>query len=60
MFEYTKSKNCPVSIEFIKEEFRDHPTMQRLNVFVNDLKKERMQDKVFYQSNRGKASAFRQ
>ena len=50
MSEPNKNTRRSISIEQIKEAYQDHPTMQRVNAFKEELKQEKAQDKVFCQS----------
>lgn len=50
MFEQRKNFRDSISIQQIKEVYRDHPSMQRINAFKEELKQEKLQDKVFFQS----------
>ena len=50
MFEQKENLEGSISIEQIKEVYRDHPSMQRINAFKEELKQEKLQDKAFCQS----------
>ncbi len=50
MLERRKKIRRSISIEQIKEIYRDHPSMRRINVFKEQLKQEKLQDKIFCQS----------
>lgn len=52
MFEQRKNIRRSTSIAQIKETYRDHPCMHRLNAFKEQLKQERLQDQVFSQSSK--------
>lgn len=54
MFEQRKNIRRSTSIAQIQETYRDHPCMLRVNAFKEQLKQERLQDRVFCQSNRKK------
>lgn len=50
MFESRKDTRCSISIDRLKEAYRDHPSMHRVNLFKEQLKQEKLQDKIFCQS----------
>lgn len=56
MFEQRKNLRDSISVAHIKEVYRDHPSMQRVNVFKETLKQEKLQDKVFCQSIKKKTT----
>ncbi len=47
-----------VSIDRINETYRDHPCMHRVNLLKEQLKQERLQDKIFCQSIKEKKAAW--
>ena len=50
MFEPRENMHHLTSIAQIKETYRDHPCMLRVNALKKKLKQEKLQDKAFYQS----------
>lgn len=48
MFEQRKNLRGSISVAQIKEVYRDHPRMRRVNVFKETLKQEKLQDKIFF------------
>lgn len=52
MFESNENMLSSKEIDRIKEAYRDHPCMHRVNVFKQQLKQEKIQDRVFCQSLR--------
>ena len=50
MFEPNKNMLSSKDIDRIRETYRDHPCMRRVNVFKQQLKQEKMQDRAFCQS----------
>ena len=50
MFEFRKKSRCSTDLERIQKAYQDHPYMRRLNVFKEQLKQEKLQDKAFCQS----------
>ena len=48
---YSQRNPCLAnSIAQLKETYRDHPCMTRVNALKEQLKQEKIQDKAFYQS----------
>ena len=45
-----KNKYPSISINWIEDIYRDHPNMRRVNALKEELKQEKLQDKVFCQS----------
>ena len=56
MFKKRKDIRRSTSIAQIKETYQDHPCMLRLNAFKEQLKQEKLQDKVSCQSAKKKRS----
>ena len=50
MSELTKKIHRSTELEQIKEIYKDHPYMQRINALKEQLKQEKLQDKAFCQS----------
>ena len=50
MFESRKNLRCSILIDRIQEAYQNHPNMHRVNVFKEQLKREKLQDKIFCQS----------
>lgn len=50
MLELKKEKEHIVSIEQLIEKYQHHPSMQRVKIFTEKLKQEKLEDKIFYQS----------
>jgi hypothetical protein len=53
-----KKKILFVSIDRINETYRDHPCMRRVNLLKEQLKQERLKDKIFCQSIKEKKAAW--
>ncbi len=45
-----KNKYSSISINWLKDIYQDHPNMRRVNALKEELKQEKLQDKVFCQS----------
>lgn len=45
-----KNIDSLIPINWIEDIYRDHPNMRRVNAFKEQLKQEKLQDKVFCQS----------
>ena len=58
MFEPTKNMLSSKEIDRIKETYRDHPCMQRVNALKQQLKQEKIQDKILCQSIKQKKMAY--
>ena len=54
MLEIINSSRRSTNLEQIKEIYRDHPYMRRVNAFKEQLKQEKLQDKAFCQSIKNK------
>ena len=54
MIELINSSHRSKNLERIKEIYRDHPYMRRVNAFKEQLKQEKLQDKAFCQSIKSK------
>ena len=50
MSEQSKNTRRSISVEEIKQAYQDHPIMHRINVFKEELKQEKAEDKTFCQS----------
>ena len=50
MSKLKKGKESIVSIDWLKDNYHQHPCMQRLEIFKEQLKQEKLSDKIFYQS----------
>ncbi len=49
MLELKKEERI-VSIDQLIEKYQHHPSMQRVKIFKEKLKQEKLEDKIFYQS----------
>ena len=54
MFKPRKKARRATSIAQIQETYRDHPYMLRVNTLKEQLKQEKLQEKIFCQSNKKK------
>ena len=45
-----KNKYPSISINWLKDIYQDHPNMRGVNALKEELKQEKLQDKVFCQS----------
>ena len=50
MSQQSKNTRRSISVEEIKQAYQDHPMMHRINVFKEELKQEKAQDKIFCKS----------
>ncbi|MEL6929377.1 MAG: hypothetical protein AAFO95_12175 [Cyanobacteria bacterium J06600_6] len=50
MFQQKKDLHFARSIAQLKEDYRDHPCMLRVNALKEQLKQEKLRDKALYQS----------
>ncbi|MGB5636876.1 MAG: hypothetical protein WBM86_29410 [Waterburya sp.] len=50
MSELKKEKERIVSIDQLIEKYQHHPSMQRVKIFTEKLKQEKLKDQLFYQS----------
>ena len=50
MIEQRKNIRHLASIKLIRETYQDHPSMQRVNAFKEQLKQQKLEDKAFCQS----------
>ena len=50
MSKLKKGKERIVSIDRLIEKYQHHPNMQRVKIFKDQLKQEKLEDKIFYQS----------
>lgn len=60
MLEPRKNLRRSFFIDRLKETYRDHPSMHSVNVFKEQLKQEKLQDKVFCQSLKDKKATCKQ
>ena len=56
MFKPRKNLDYSFPIEQLKEIYRDHPNMRSVDVIKKQLKQEKLQDKIFYQSLKEEAT----
>ena len=50
MSKLTKNTDSLIPIDWLKDIYKDHPNMRRVNALKEQLKQEKLQDKVFCQS----------
>ena len=50
MSELQTEKERMVSIDWLKDNYQQHPCMQRVEIFKEQLKQEKLEDKILYQS----------
>ena len=50
MSELKKEKERIVSIDWLKDNYQQHPCMQGVKILKDKLKQEKLNDKIFYQS----------
>ena len=50
MLEPRKNIRYSIFIDRIKKTYQDHPSMHRVNILKEQLKQEKLQDKIFCQS----------
>ena len=49
MSELKKEKERIVSIDWLKDNYQHHPSMQRVKIFTEKLKQEKLKEQLFYQ-----------
>ena len=59
MSKATKNVDSLVYIDWLKYIYKDHPNMRRVNALKEQLKQEKLQDKVFCQSIKEKIETDR-
>ena len=57
MLELKKEKERIVSIDQLIEKYQHHPSMQRVKIFTEKLKQEKLKDKIFCQSIKDRIAA---
>ena len=57
MLEHRKKIRRPKSINWLLDRYQDHPSMLRVNHLKNQLKEEKLHDKIFYQSIKEKMTS---
>jgi hypothetical protein len=50
MIKPRKNIRCSISIDRIKEIYQNHPSMHRVNALKEQLKQEKLQDKIYCQA----------
>ncbi len=50
MSKLKKGNDRIVSIDQLQEKYQQHPSMHRVNALKDQLKQEKLEDKIFYQS----------
>ena len=53
-----KKVYLPISIEQLIDIYRQHPSMRRVEILKEQLKREKQEDKAFYQSIKAKLTTF--
>jgi C-terminal processing protease CtpA/Prc len=54
MSELKQEKERIVSIDWLQDNYQQHPCMQRVKILKEQLKREKQEDKIFYQSIKAK------
>lgn len=57
MLELKKEKERIVSIDQLIEKYQHHPSMQRVKIFKEKLKQEKLKEQLFYQSIKDQIAA---
>ncbi|HEY9767864.1 MAG TPA: hypothetical protein V6C71_05055 [Coleofasciculaceae cyanobacterium] len=60
MSELKKQKERMVSIDWLKNNYQHHPCMQGIKILKEQLKQEKLNDQIFYQSIKKKIAARQQ
>jgi hypothetical protein len=59
MSELKKGKERIVSIDWLKDNYQQHPCMQGVKILKDKLKQEKLKDKLFYQSIKDKIATHK-
>ena len=57
MSELKQEKERIVSIDWLKDNYQQYPCMERVKILKDQLKREKQEDKIFYQSIKAKLAA---
>ncbi len=57
MSELTNNKARLAYVLWLVDEFRQHPSMRQVEILKDQLKREKQEDKIFYQSIKAKLAA---
>lgn len=60
MSELKQEKGHLVSINWLKDNYQQHPYMQGVKILKDQLKQEKLSDKIFYQSIKRKIATRQQ
>ena len=57
MLKTTKNLHRSISIDRLLNDYRQHPIARRVEILKEQLKREKQEDKIFYQSIKAKLAA---
>lgn len=60
MSELKKGKERMVSIDWLKDNYQQHPSMLGVKILKDQLKQEKLSDRIFYQSIKKKIATRQQ
>ncbi len=57
MSETRKKSHRSISVDQLVDDYQEHPSMRQVEILKDQLKREKQEDKVFYQSIKDKISS---